>query len=309
VGETSVFTAVGTVFRDSTSTVLEAGILLSEKARGSMTDCHVIGHVTNGHSNGIILQGGSMSILRTTFRDNRATQYGGCFAVYQLGTLHIEDSDIFDCWADDHSGMLYMQEGFVTITRSRMVGNGATGSGGLARLASANSNLRITTSTITHTNSGEFAIIVDDITAPDFLLQLDTIVVDGSVDILSHSAVLVQNCKGFNSTAIRNASVGTCQSTSDFCLAESCADADDHVGIDCICFIDGAPNPFPSDCMQSAVIEARPLPFAFPPFPGDTTSDFCSPPTQVPVPSTHTLTYLVSKPLNKTTEFVLSNVR
>ena len=39
---------------------------------------------------------------------------------------------------------------------------------------------------------------------------------------------------------------------------------------------------FPADCMQSAVIE-------------------------VPVPSTHTLTYLVSKPLNETTELVLSN--
>ena len=39
---------------------------------------------------------------------------------------------------------------------------------------------------------------------------------------------------------------------------------------------------FPADCMQSAVIE-------------------------VPVPSTHTLTYLVTKPLNETNELVLSN--
>ena len=114
-------------------------------------------------------------------------------------------------------------------------------------------------STITDTNSGvgEFAIEVDD-AAPDFALQLDTVVVDGSVDIFSHSKVLVQNCEGFNSTAVQNASVGTCQSTADYCLAESCAD--DRVGIECICDIDGVPNPFPTDCMQSAVIEARRLP-------------------------------------------------
>ena len=31
------------------------------------------------------------------------------------------------------------------------------------------------------------------------------------------------------------------------------------------------------------------------------------PPTQIPVPSTHTFTYLISKPLNETAELVLSN--
>ena len=144
----------------------------------------------------------------------------------------------------------------MTITRSRLVGNGAGGSAGLALLGSSGSFLRIVDSTITEmsTAAGEFAIVVDDIAAPDFSLTLDTVVVDGSVDIFSHGTVLVQNCIGFNRTAVQNASVGTCQSTTDYCLAESCAN--DRVGIECICAIDGVPHPFPTDCMQSAIIEA-----------------------------------------------------
>ena len=223
-----------------------------------MTDCMVTGHVSATGARGALrLESGStMSVSRTTFRDNRAATIGGCFSLLGSSSLTVDDSDILGCWADGTDGMAQIG-GSVTITRSRMVGNGAGGSGGLARLATSGSFLRIVDTTITETNTAvdEFAIFVDD-SVPEFALQLDTVVVDGSVDIFSHGKVLVQNCKGFNSTAVQNASVAMCQSTSDYCLAESCADKG-VVGTDCICDIDGVPNPFPTDCMQSAVIEAR----------------------------------------------------
>ena len=200
-----------------------------------------------------------MNVLRTTFRDNHAVTYGSCFYIQTQATLTIDDSDILNCWADQYAGMLYMQSGTVSITNSRMAGNGAGGSGGLASLTVSGAFLRITSSTITDASigGGEFAFEVQDSVQEDFALQLDTVVVDGSVDIFSNGKVLVQNCEGFNSTVVQNASVGMCQSTTSYCLADSCAN--DRVGIECICDIDGVPNPFPTDCMQSAVIEARRL--------------------------------------------------
>ena len=134
-----------------------------------------------------------MSILRTTFRDNGAALYAGCFNVLSLGVLTVDDSDIVNCWADGYDGMLRVDSGLVTITNSRMAGNGAAGRGGLAGLTGSDAILRIASSTIKDTNSGvgEFAIVVDD-SVPEFALQLDTVVVDGSVDVFSHGKVLVQ---------------------------------------------------------------------------------------------------------------------
>ena len=223
-----------------------------------MADCLVTGHWPDGGTGVLTVYAeATMSILRTTFRDNGAAQSNGCFNVVSLGVLTVDDSDIVNCWSG-YYGMLTVSSGLVTITNSRMTGNGAAGRGGLAGLTGSAAILRIASSTIKDTNSGvgEFAIVVDD-SVPEFALQLDTVVVDGSVDVFSHGKVLVQNCQGLNSTAVQNASVGTCESTTDYCLAESCAD--DRVGIECICEIDGVPNPFPTDCMQSAVIEVRRL--------------------------------------------------
>ena len=263
-GEASVFSAYGSVFRDNTAVLGSSVFYMMDGARGSMTDCLVIGNsVLGGVEAGAIslMTESTMSVLRTTFEDNRATQTGGCFAVHRLATLLIDQSVILNCSTDGAGGMLIMPGpgGSVTIANSRMVGNEG-GKSGLAVLREGSAAfLRITGSTISGTRSGvgEFAIEIEGTTAPDFFLQLDTVVVDESVDIFSHSKVLLQNCEGFNSMAVQNASVGTCQSTTDYCLAESCAD--DHVGIDCICDIDGVPNPFPTDGMQSAIIEARGL--------------------------------------------------
>ena len=258
-----------------------------------------------------------MSVSRTTIRDHYALTWGGCFSILSLGTLTIDDSDIISCWCDGQGGMSNMEDASLVITNSRLIGNGAARKNGLARLGTAGSSLRIAGSTITGTSSGvdAFAIHVGigQPTMPDFALQLDTVVVDGSVDILSHTKVLVQNCKGFNSTAVQNASAATCESTSDYCLAESCADDDRGIGTDCICIIDGVPNPFPTDCMQSAVIEANTPPSSFAcnllsVRCMNALATFIPLPQQVPLPSSHSLTYLIPKPLTKTSEMVLSNV-
>ena len=223
-----------------------------------MVDCLVTGNVAvGGNTGGVRLeQGATMSILRTAFRDNRGTTGPGCFELYS-STLSIDDSDISNCWAGSN-GMMMMDSSHVTITNSRMAGNGAAGKAGLIGLYNSGSFLRITDSTITDTSSGvgEFAIVVDDV-APDFSLQLDTVSVDGSIDIYSHSEVLLQNCEGFNGTAVQNASVGTCQSGTDFCLAESCSDM--TVGIDCICEVaSGEQVVFPTDCMQARATRVSP---------------------------------------------------
>ena len=278
-----MFEAYGCVFRDGTADLGDPGFRVEYGARASMTDCLVIDNDSYGGTGAMVIESGAtVSVSRTTFRDNRAANGIGCFQVHGFATLTIDDSQILGCYAGVSQGILGIADGYVSITNSRLAGNGAAGGVGLAQLWASGSVLRIASSTITDTNNalGEFAIVVED-AALDFALQLDTVFVDGSVDIYSHGRVLVQNCIGFNSSAVQNASVGTCQSTTDYCLVESCAD-DDRVGIECICEIDGIPNTFPVDCMQSAVME-------------------------IPVPSTHSLTYLVSKPLNKTAELVLSN--
>ena len=121
--------------------------------------------------------------------------------------------------------------------------------------------------------------------------------------------MLVQNTEGLAPAAIKNATVATCESTLDFCLAESCSDS--TVGIDCICEVAGGKQvAFPTDCMQARALSRgvsglllhaeslyrRPTPRQ-------------SAVMEVPVPSTSVLTYIVPKPHNETSEFVLANVR
>jgi hypothetical protein len=93
----------------------------------------------------------------------------------------------------------------------------------------------------------------------DFNTQLDSVVVDDTVNVFSNgSDVLLQNCDGFGSASVKKADVATCASTSEFCVPSSCFDA--TAGTDCICTVGGVEVPFPTDCMQSAIMEARRLP-------------------------------------------------
>ena len=84
-------------------------------------------------------------------------------------------------------------------------------------------------------------------------LQLDSVIVDETVDIYSRGDVLIQNCVGFGSAATKNATVGACEDTSSYCLSDSCADA--TVGIECKCMFKGEEVLFPTDCMQVGYAE------------------------------------------------------
>jgi hypothetical protein len=92
-GEGTVFAAYGSVFRDNTANSDTAVLRISDKARGSMTDCLVTGNVALLATAGIRSNtGATLSILRTPFRDNRAlTTAAGCFEVAGLSTLTIDD--------------------------------------------------------------------------------------------------------------------------------------------------------------------------------------------------------------------------
>ena len=195
--------------------------------------------------------------------------------------LHIEDSDMIGTTSLGYSGLMDIgAQSSVTISRSRIIGSAAPMYGKIARLQASGATLRISESILVN-SSGKWAI--SDQSGDDFAVQLDTNVFDDTFDIYSTGKVLVQNCKGLDDlAAAKNASVATCDSTSAYCLDESCLDA--SIGIDCICEYNGVEVPFPSDCMRSAVLA-------------------------VPVPSLHTLTNLVRKPQNETSEFVIANVR
>jgi len=114
--------------------------------------------------------------------------------------------------------------------------------------------LRIVGSTITNV-SGDAQFAIYDASVTDFSVQLDTCIVDDTVTVFSNGTkVLLQNCDGFSSgTVAKMADIATCESTLDYCTRESCIDA--AVGTDCNCEVDGVEVPFPTDCMQSAVIE------------------------------------------------------
>jgi hypothetical protein len=161
-------------------------------------------------------------------------------------------------------GFVFLRPGGVaTITSSRIIGSSAGGQASGAWV-DPGSSLRVVDSTITNI-SGDAKFAMYDASATDFTLQLDNVIVDDTVTIFSNGTkVLMQNCDGFSSVVAKKADIATCASTSDYCLRESCIDA--AVGIDCNCEVDGVEVPFPTDCMQSAVIEARQL---------STTSPFC----------------------------------
>ena len=123
MGELAVFSAYGSVFRGGTAIGGQGGFSLLGKARGSMTDCLVIGHTTAGSNGALRLaEQSTFSLLRTTFQDNRATDWGGCFGVASLATLTIDECDILSCWSDGNAG-IFWNRGSVTITNSRMAGN------------------------------------------------------------------------------------------------------------------------------------------------------------------------------------------
>ena len=141
---------------------------------------------------------------------------------------------------------------------------------------------------------------------PSTRLQLDSTVVDSTFDISAAANVLVQNVDGLTSAAVKNATVGACEDTSNYCLATSCTDA--AIGIECKCMFKGEEAMFPTDCMQ---VRRDRRSFASSDTPLNRV-DFTrrqSAVIKVPLPSTQTLTYIIAKPDNETAELMLANVR
>ena len=70
VGEDSVFSAYGSVFRDGYVGLTDVMTFVNG-ARGSLTDCVVSGNIALESSGAVsVKNGATMTILRTTFRDN-----------------------------------------------------------------------------------------------------------------------------------------------------------------------------------------------------------------------------------------------
>ena len=269
---------------------------------GSMTfvDSHLEGWSCGGPGAGIALESGSfLRLLRTTLKGRAkakgktrthpltnplydgtgmvAATTGGCLDITGGSTAIVEDSHLIDCQSQTGAAMIVASASTVTITDSHIVGSYATLQGDVAHV-SGGSVLRIAGGSIVNSSeAGDgFAIYDKNEAGSDFGVQLDSVVADETLTILSPNLVLLQNTEGVSTQAVNNATnIATCQSSSDFCLASSCSDT--TIGIDCACIVDGVATIFPTNCMASAAIK-------------------------VAVPSTHTLTYLVEKPNNETAE-------
>ena len=228
----------------------------------SMTDCIHRGSELAGPflAYKSFYDGSSVNALRCIFQEHRTPNIGGALYM-RASTGYFEDCDFIDnVVSAGNGGTFFLRAGGdLTVFSSRVVGSAAPGKGSVAHL-DAGSSMRIVGSTITNC-SGEaaFAINNDEVDV-DFNTQLDSVVVDGTVNIFSNgSDVLLQNCDGFGSASVKKADIATCASTSEFCVPSSCFDAT-VAGTDCICTVDGVEVPFPTDCMQSAIIEVRRLP-------------------------------------------------
>jgi hypothetical protein len=155
---------------------------------------------------------------------------------------------VFRCWCDGSGGVFEITGGsLLTIKDSRFDSNGAEGNGNFINIES-DSTVRIAGSTITNSSGGTPWTIYDT-TGNDFAVQLDTVEVDDTFRLFSSDGLtLAQNCDGLREPVAKNASIATCESTSEYCIPKSCFDK--AIGIECICIVDGVENPFPIDCMQ-----------------------------------------------------------
>ena len=179
----------------------------------------------------------------------------------RASTGYFEDCDFIDnspsMLSHGSGGIFFLHPGSVlTLLNSRISGTSAESKGSVAWL-DAGSSMRIVGSTISNVSGDAAFAIHNEEADADFNIQFDTVVVDDTVNIFSNgSDVLLQNCDGFGSASVKKADIATCASTSDFCVPSSCMDVTTG-GTDCICTFGGVEVPFPTDCMQSAIIEAR----------------------------------------------------
>ena len=165
---------------------------------------------------------------------------------------------------------------------ARITSSYATGNVGESAflLQSADSSLKVEDSIITNTSTS--LALINDETGGDFAVVFDsvTFLSNAQPAFLSTGLVLVQNCEGLAETDVANVSVGGCENTLEYCMAEACTDL--AVGTECKCLIDGAQQTLPIGCMESARIIMA-------------------------VPSSLDMKLLAEKPGSLTQEMVLSN--
>ena len=270
------------VFTNSRASQLIPGFQMVDKSSLSMTDCihrdaEPALFLAYFYTEGLC----TVYALRCIFQDLRATTIGPVYL--RAATGYFEDCDFIDNYVTTGSGgTFFLRPGGELVVKNSRISRSSAVEGSVAWL-DVGSFMRIVGSTITNI-SGDAAFAIHDESGDDFAVQFDTVTVDESVNIFSNSSVLLQNCDGFSSASVKKADIATCESTSDFCIPSSCMDVTSAAGIHCICTAGGVEVPFPTDCMQSAVIA-------------------------VPLPSTRTLTYLINKPFNESAELLLANVR
>ena len=260
----STLLAEHSVFSDASANYGPA--LIFTGSTGVVADCIVRDTFCKYNIGAFFLEAGSnVHIARTRVQNNRVPNGPAAVVYAKSSSVTFEDCDIIDNLAKWNAAVFFGRNGgHMTFINSRMIGNTIVGgstfySGSVGYVDSA-SSVRIVGGTIMNASGPEDlvkAAIYDESTV-DFGVIMDSVVVDETITIFSNgSNVLLQNCVGFSSTAVAKAEVATCAATSDYCIPESCVDT--SVGIDCSCEVDGVEIPFPTDCMQSAVIEARRL--------------------------------------------------
>jgi hypothetical protein len=260
----STLLAEHSVFSDASANYGPA--LIFTGSTGVVADCIVRDTFCKNTIGAFFLEAGSnVHIARTRVQNNRVPNGLAAVVYAKTSSVTFEDCDIIDNLAELNAAVFFGRNGgHMTFINSRMIGNTIVGgstfySGSVGYVDSA-SSVRIVGGTIMNASGPEDlvkAAIYDESTV-DFGVIMDSVVVDETITIFSNgSNVLLQNCVGFSSTAVAKAEVATCAATSDYCIPESCVDT--SVGIDCSCEVDGVEIPFPTDCMQSAVIEARRL--------------------------------------------------
>jgi hypothetical protein len=191
-------------------------------------------------------------MTRTVWIDNHAMGHSACLYALGSGSITVDDSELINCHSEEYPGYggstAYVTTGgTVTITNSRISGSSATSKGHVGYTVGGGT-LRIA-STTTFDSGGDGKFVIYDGTGSDFaiqvracecllamastllyimttsvrmFLQLDSVIVDATFDIYSTANVLVQNVDGLTSTAVKNATVGACEDTPNYCLASSC---------------------------------------------------------------------------------------
>ena len=236
------------------------GFGVADKSSLSLTDCIHRGAECTGYISYLYVDSlSTIYAVRNVFQELLGPHIGPVYL--RASTGYFEDCDFIDNYVrESHGsgGVAFLRPGsMLTISNSRISGTSAGSKGRVAWL-DAGSSMRIVGSKITNVSGDAAFAIHNEEAGADFNIQLDTVVVDDTVNIFSNgSDVLLQNCDGFGSASVKKADIATCALTSDFCVPSSCTDV--TAGTDCICTVDGVEVPFPTDCMQSAIMEARRL--------------------------------------------------